>query len=49
MRLTNRGWLVLGIAIGLALWGIWEVSAHLWLVGEHYCWGSMQECWGTEL
>jgi hypothetical protein len=43
MRLTNRGWFVLGISIGLGLWAIYEVSAHLWWVG-HYCWGSMQEC-----
>ena len=44
MRLTNKGWLVLGITIGLALWGMYEVSAHLWWVGERYCWGTMQEC-----
>lgn len=47
---TPRGWLVAGIVIGLAVWGLWEVASHLWYVGEGgnflgYCWGTMTECY----
>ena len=49
---TPRGWLVAGILIGLAMWGLWEVSSSLWWVGIDspnaelfgWCWGSMTEC-----
>ena len=44
-NLTPRGHLVLGIALGLALAGIWYLSGHLWYVeGEGYCIGSLVEC-----
>lgn len=51
--ITKRGKRVraIGILILLifALWATWEVSTHLWYVGEGgnwlgYCWGTMQEC-----
>lgn len=51
--ITKRGKRVraIGILILLifALWTTWEVSTHLWYVGEGgnwlgYCWGTMQEC-----
>jgi hypothetical protein len=44
MKLTRRGKIVVGIAVALALWGLLEVSAHLWWVGNGWCWGSMLEC-----
>jgi len=44
MKLTRRGKIVVGIAIALALWGVWQVSAHLWWVEGGYCWGTMTEC-----
>lgn len=44
MRLTRRGKVVIGIALVLAFWGLLEVSAHLWWVGNGWCWGTMLEC-----
>jgi hypothetical protein len=44
MRLTRRGKIVVGIALALAFWGLWQVSAHLWWVGNEWCWGTMLEC-----
>jgi hypothetical protein len=50
-NLTPRGWLVLVIVPSLLLLvGLWEVSSHLWYVGEGgnwlgYCWGSVVECY----
>jgi hypothetical protein len=50
VQLTTRGWLVLVIIPSfLLLVGIWQVSSHLWYVGEGgwlgYCWGTMTECY----
>lgn len=42
--LTTRGKVVVGIALALALWGLWQVSSHLWWVGDGWCWGTMLEC-----
>jgi hypothetical protein len=42
--LTRRGKIVVGIAVALALWGLLEVSANLWWVGNGWCWGTMLEC-----
>jgi len=53
-RLTVRGWLVLVILPALiALWGIWQISSHLWYIGDGggilgYCWGTMAECYGKD-
>jgi hypothetical protein len=50
VRLTPRGWLVLVVIPSfLVLWAVWQVSGHLWYVGEGgnflgYCWGTMTEC-----
>jgi hypothetical protein len=50
--LTPRGWVVLVIIPALIImWGLWQVSANLWYVGEGgsflgYCWGTMAECYG---
>ena len=46
MRLTRRGKIVVGLLIALALWGVWQISAHLWWVGNGngWCWGTMLEC-----
>ena len=44
-NLTPRGWLVLGIALGLAIAGLWWVSAYVWYVpGEGYCIGTLENC-----
>ena len=51
VQLTSRGWLVLVILPALlVILGIWQVSSHLWYVGESggilgYCWGTMTECY----
>jgi hypothetical protein len=51
-NLTPRGWLVLVIIPSFfLLWGLVQVSANLWYVGEGgdflgYCWGTMTECYG---
>jgi hypothetical protein len=51
--ITRRGKRVRAIAILLLasfiLWAAWQVSTHLWYVGEGgnwlgYCWGTAQEC-----
>jgi hypothetical protein len=44
MRLTRRGKIVVGITLALVFWGLLEVSAHLWWVGNGWCWGTMLEC-----
>jgi hypothetical protein len=51
--ITRRGKRVRAIAIlllaSVALWAAWQVSTHLWYVGEGgnwlgYCWGTVEEC-----
>ena len=48
MKLTKRGERVfatlLVIAIAVAVWVIYQVTGHLWWVGDGYCWGEMFEC-----
>jgi hypothetical protein len=45
-HLTRRGWIVLVIIPSLLLlWGLIEVSTHLWWTQEGYCWGTMTECY----
>lgn len=44
MKLTRRGKIVLTIVVGLGVWGLWEVSSHLWWTGEGYCWGEWEVC-----
>jgi hypothetical protein len=50
-NLTVRGWVVLVIIPTLLMvWGMWQVSSHLWYVGDGgsflgYCWGTMVECY----
>ena len=36
--ITPRGWLVAGILIGLAIWGLWEIAAHLLWTGTGWEW-----------
>jgi hypothetical protein len=36
--LTPRGWFVLGVLAGLAVWGLWEIAAHLLWVGDRWEW-----------
>ena len=51
--ITRRGKRVRAIGIlllaSVALWAAWQVSGHLWYVGEGgnwlgYCWGTSEEC-----
>jgi hypothetical protein len=50
-NLTPRGWVVLVIIPSfIVLWAVWQVSGHLWYVGDDegflgYCWGTMTECY----
>jgi len=44
MKLTKRGKRVRAVAILLAALAIWQISGHLWWVGDGYCWGTMTEC-----
>jgi len=48
-KLSKRGCLVLGIAIGLAIAGALYLSARLWWTGEGYCLGTLLECFPIEL
>lgn len=47
-HVTPRGWFVLGllapIVFVLVLYGVWEVSSHLWWTGSGYCWASAAVC-----
>ena len=44
-HLTPRGWLVFGILIGLATWGLCEVASHLLWTGSGWEWcESLLEC-----
>ena len=43
-NLTPRGYLVAGIALGLALAGIYWIAGNLWWTGEGYCIGSLVKC-----
>jgi hypothetical protein len=45
MKLTKRGKRVRAVLILISLWGVWQVSGHLWWVEDHYCWGEMVQCY----
>lgn len=44
IRITRRGWVVIGIGAALLLAGIWLVATNLWWTETGYCWGDMLEC-----
>jgi hypothetical protein len=45
-HLTPRGWVVLVVIPSfLLIWGLVEVSTHLWWTQEGYCWGQYLECY----
>lgn len=44
MKLTKRGKRVRAVFIVGAVVVVWYVSGHVWWVGDHYCWGTMTEC-----
>jgi len=44
MRLTKRGRVIVALLIIAAVFGLVQVSAHLWWAGDGYCWGSVDEC-----
>lgn len=51
MKLTTRGEIVFIISLValaiLAYKGISAVATSLWWVDTHWCWGSVQECYGV--
>lgn len=51
MKLTMRGEIVFIISLValaiLAYKGISAVATSLWWVDTHWCWGSVQECYGV--
>lgn len=44
MKLTKRGKRVRAVLILAGVVGLYFVMAHLWWVGDHYCWGTLLEC-----
>jgi hypothetical protein len=48
MKLTNRGWFVVGFVSALLLMGLIEISTNLWWTQNGYCWGEMLECLNNE-
>ncbi len=44
MKLTKRGKRVRAVFILAAAVAVWYVMGHIWWVGDHYCWGTMTEC-----
>ena len=45
-KLTRRGWVILVIIPAIvALYGAYELLGHIWWVDDHYCWGTMTECY----
>jgi hypothetical protein len=48
MKLTNRGWFVVGFVSALLLLGLIEISTNLWWTQNGYCWGQMTECLNNE-
>jgi hypothetical protein len=44
MKLTKRGKRVRAVAILLSAVAFYYVTSHVWWVGDHYCWGTMTEC-----
>lgn len=48
MKLTKRGKRVRAVLILLALWGLWQVSAHLFWTGTGWDWcNPAAECVGA--
>lgn len=49
MLLTKLGervfWVCLAIVAVEAVIGIYYLSTHINWVGDHYCWGTMTECY----
>jgi len=44
MKLTRRQRQLRAVLILAAIVAVWQVAGHLWWVDDHYCWGSMTEC-----
>jgi hypothetical protein len=44
MKLTKRGRRVRAILILAAIVAVYFVTLNVWWVDDHYCWGSMTEC-----
>lgn len=44
MKLTKRGRRVRAILILAAIVAVYYVTLNVWWVDDHYCWGSMTEC-----
>lgn len=33
------------VLASMALWAMYQITGHIWWVGDHYCWGEMTECY----
>ena len=42
--ITARGYFVIGLLTGLALWLGWEIMSHLYWTGRGYCVGTLAHC-----
>jgi hypothetical protein len=50
MRITRRGYAVLGISLALLAIGLFYLAGHIWYVpGEGYCVGTMEHCYQLEV
>ena len=45
MKITSRGWFVLGVVSTLLIGGLLYAMGHLYWVGDGYCWGSFESCY----
>jgi hypothetical protein len=48
MKLTKRGKRVRAVAILLGFVAVYYITSHIWWVEDHYCWGTMIECYFGE-
>ena len=44
MKLTRRGRIVVALLIIAAVYGLIQVSTHIWWAGDGYCWGTVEKC-----
>ena len=48
MKLTKRGKRVRAVLILIGIYALWKISSHVWWVEDHYCWGTMLECYARK-
>jgi len=47
-KYVRRRRVVFGLGVAVIAYAVWQVSGHLWWVGDHYCWGDMVSCYFPE-